>query len=104
LYLRKREEARISDALDQNKILNVSIAQEPSIPALPTRSPGVLAIGAIMFAGLLSIGTAAVSDRIDNSFRTPEDVYMYLDIPVIAAIGSADPQKTELFKASAAGI
>lgn len=86
LYLRRREEARISDALDQNKIVNVSIAQQPSLPALPTRSPVTIAVGAVFFGLLLSLGTGFASARLDNLFRTPEDVQTYLDIPVIAAL------------------
>jgi uncharacterized protein involved in exopolysaccharide biosynthesis len=36
LYVNKREEARIGDALDQSRLLNVAIAEEPRTPALPT--------------------------------------------------------------------
>ena len=39
LYLQKREEARISDALDQRGILNVALAEQPVVPALPENSP-----------------------------------------------------------------
>ncbi len=39
LYSKKREEARISDALDQRGILNVAIAEKPLTPALPVQSP-----------------------------------------------------------------
>jgi uncharacterized protein involved in exopolysaccharide biosynthesis len=90
LYLRRREEARISDALDQNKIVNVSIAQQPSLPALPARSPVMTAVGAIFFGLLLSMGTGFASERLDNLFRSPEDVQTYLDIPVIAALPARD--------------
>jgi polysaccharide biosynthesis transport protein len=92
LYLRKREEARISDVLDQNQILNVSMAQLPSLPVLPTHAPTGIAIGAIFFAFVLSAGTGFVSEYLDNSFRTPDEVQRYLDIPVIASLpmGEAD--------------
>ena len=36
LYLHKREEARMADALDEQRILNVSIIETPTVPALPT--------------------------------------------------------------------
>ncbi len=39
LYVHKREEARISDALDQRGILNVALAEQPVVPVLPTKSP-----------------------------------------------------------------
>ncbi len=86
LYLRKREEARISDVLDQNQILNVSMAQLPSLPVLPTHAPTGIAVGAIFFALVLSAGTGFVSEYLDNSFRTPDEVQRYLEIPVIAAL------------------
>jgi succinoglycan biosynthesis transport protein ExoP len=35
LYANKREEARIGDALDDDGILNVAIAESPRVPALP---------------------------------------------------------------------
>ncbi len=38
LYLRKREEARIGDALDEQRILNVAIVEPPVAPALPVHS------------------------------------------------------------------
>ena len=38
LYLHKREEARIGDALDQRRILNVAIVEPPVAPALPVHS------------------------------------------------------------------
>lgn len=35
LYVKKREEARMGDALDEDGIVNVAIAQQPVAPALP---------------------------------------------------------------------
>lgn len=39
LYVQKQEQARISDEMDKNRILNVAIAETPSVPALPVFSP-----------------------------------------------------------------
>ena len=86
LYMRKREEARISDALDRSKILNVMIAQAPTIPVLPRRSPMLIALGGMLVALLISVGTAFVSERADKSFRTPDEVQLYLEIPVFASL------------------
>ena len=38
LYLHKREEARIGDALDERRILNVAIVEPPVAPALAVHS------------------------------------------------------------------
>jgi len=36
LYAKKREEARIADELDRQKITNVSIAEAATVPQLPS--------------------------------------------------------------------
>ena len=90
LYLRKGEEARVSDAMDRSKILNVTIAQPPSIPVLPRSSPTLIALGGIVVAILISMGTAFVSEWADNTFRTPDEVQWYLELPVLAALPHAE--------------
>ena len=86
LYSRKREEARISDALDQNGIVNVSIAEAAAVPALPTLHLGWLFAAALFSAFTVSMSTAYAIDRIDPSFRTPDELGRYLDLRVLAAI------------------
>jgi uncharacterized protein involved in exopolysaccharide biosynthesis len=87
VYEKKQEEARISDALDRQRIVNVSIAERPSVPVLPSTlpTPLVLLLGTVL-AGLLSGGLAFGADRVDASLRTPHEVEQVLDIPFVAAI------------------
>ena len=86
LYLQKQEEARISDALDRNRIVNVAIAEAATVPALPTRSPLFTLLLGGLLATFLSLGSAYGADYLDPSFRTPQELYNTLDIPVLAAI------------------
>ena len=86
LYVRKREEARISDALDSKRIVNVSIAEAATVPALPTLHLGWMLIGGFFTASIVSVGTAYGVDRLDGSFRTPEELNRYLDMRVLASI------------------
>lgn len=86
LYLRKREEARISDAMDSKRIVNVSIAEAAIVPALPTLSLAWVLIGGFLVAGVSSVGTAYVADRLDTSFRTPDELGRYLEVRVLASI------------------
>jgi len=93
LYLRKQEEARISNALDKEQILNVTLVEKtpsPPQPAGPSRS--LLAILALFFAGVVSSGLAFASDVMKPSFHTPGQVENYLDLPVIAALPSNPKQ------------
>ena len=86
LYVRKREDARISDALDQRGILNVAVAEQPTVPALPARSPLQAGFLALVLAITVSLTAAFASDFIDPSFRTPDEVVAYLGTPVLAAL------------------
>jgi uncharacterized protein involved in exopolysaccharide biosynthesis len=86
LYLQKQEEARISDALDRNRIVNVAIAEAATVPALPTHSPWfTLVIGALL-AALFSLASGFVADYLDPSFRTPQELHSFLRVPVLAAV------------------
>src|SRR5438105_3091088 len=58
LYAKKREEARIADELDRQKITNVSIAEAATVAQIPSspNRPLNLILG-ILLAGFLSLGT-----------------------------------------------
>jgi uncharacterized protein involved in exopolysaccharide biosynthesis len=86
LYVHKREEARIGDALDQRGILNVAMAEQPVVPVLPTKSPVTIAMFALLLAGVFSLSSAVVVDFMDPSFRTPDELANYLGAPVLAAL------------------
>lgn len=70
LYVQKREEARISDALDKDRIANVVVAETPSVDFKPERKPSVAMLplllgGALMlsFAFALAIDAFAFPMR-----------------------------------------
>jgi polysaccharide biosynthesis protein PslE len=87
LYLNKREEARISDALDIQRIVNVAIAEAANLPTLPSYSTWLLAIfiGALL-AVVVSTGAVLIADYMDPSLRTADEVYEVLQLPVLAAL------------------
>jgi uncharacterized protein involved in exopolysaccharide biosynthesis len=84
LYARKREEARIGDAMDSRGILNVMIAETPTVPALPKISALAFGILGMVAASVVSTGLAFAQDRLDPAFRTPDEVVAYLGTPVLA--------------------
>jgi uncharacterized protein involved in exopolysaccharide biosynthesis len=86
LYTKKKEEARIEDALDRTRLLNVSIVQSPALPSIPTRSPFIFALVAVLLASAVSLGVVFAIDYADQSFRTPSEVLSELRIPVLAAV------------------
>jgi uncharacterized protein involved in exopolysaccharide biosynthesis len=89
LYMRKQEEARISDALDESRIINVAVVEPVAVPVVPSRSrPLVLLLG-LLAAIVVSMGVAVVAEYLDPSLRTSEDIKEYLDLPVLASVSDA---------------
>jgi uncharacterized protein involved in exopolysaccharide biosynthesis len=59
LYAKKTEEARIAESLDQQKIANVAIAENPIEPHLPSKPNVKLNLGpGVLLGCFLSIGCA----------------------------------------------
>jgi len=86
LYVNKREEVRIEDALDQGGILNVAVAEEPRAPALPARAGWVFGLAGVVLGGTLSTSLAFAADYLNQGFRTPDEVIAYLGTPVLASL------------------
>jgi uncharacterized protein involved in exopolysaccharide biosynthesis len=87
MYRRKQEEARISDALDRTRIVNVAVAEAPTVPSTPSGAGTALLmlLGAVI-AVVVGTGTAYVLDYLSPYFRTPDEVESTLDIPVLASL------------------
>ncbi len=86
LYLNKREEARIGDALDQGGILNVTIAEQATVPALPELSGLTFGFIGLACASAVSVTLAFVTDYLNPAFRTPDEIVAYLGSPVLASL------------------
>jgi uncharacterized protein involved in exopolysaccharide biosynthesis len=86
LYLNKREEARISDAFDRMRIVNVSIVEAATAPMFPNNPASLTLVLAAILGCLLSAGLVFVQEQIDGSLRSPEQVEAYLGVPVLAAM------------------
>ncbi|PYR77189.1 MAG: hypothetical protein DMF87_16650 [Acidobacteria bacterium] len=53
LYVQKREEARISDALDKDRIANVVVAESPSVDFKPEHKPSVAMLPLLLGGALI---------------------------------------------------
>ena len=91
LYLRKREEARIGDALDERRILNVAIVEPPVAPALPARSAFLYFLLAFALATGFSVATAFTAEYFDPTIRTPGEACGLLEAPVLARLPAPEP-------------
>ncbi|HET8635634.1 MAG TPA: Wzz/FepE/Etk N-terminal domain-containing protein [Acidobacteriaceae bacterium] len=86
LYSQKREEARISDELDANKILNVAVVQKAFVPATHVHLRSKIMLGGLGAALFLSLMAALLTDFFDPKFRSTDEVAGYLNVPVLASI------------------
>ncbi len=99
LYLHKREEARIGDALDERRILNVAVVEPPSAPALPVHSMLLYFVLAFGLAMVFSIGAAFITEYFDPTVRTPDEAYGLLDVPVLAWLPAKQSAEVHPFNA-----
>ncbi len=91
VYSRKREEARISEALDERHILNVSITDPPTTPILPKGPPNKLVLlGGLIAALALGGLSAAAAELLDSSLSRPDDVEAFLETSVLASFPLCD--------------
>jgi len=91
LYRRKREEARIGDALDARRILNVTVVEPPVAPALPVHPLLFWFVLALGMASLAGVAAGFAAEYFDSTIRTPDEARNLLEIPVLAWL-PAGPQ------------
>lgn len=88
-YLKKEEEARFSTALDESRIVNVSIVERASVPTIPERSSaGIKLLVGALASLLLGIVFGYVRDRFDPSVKTAAEAQRVAGLPVLADIAS----------------
>jgi uncharacterized protein involved in exopolysaccharide biosynthesis len=87
LYQKKHEEARISAAMDQQRIVNVSIAQPAQRPLKPVAPRKALnLILGLLLGAMGGLGLAFVAEYFDHSFTTGRELETRLGIPLLGAI------------------
>ena len=87
LYGKKIDEAKMSDAMDVQKIVNVSVVQPALPPITPIKKQLMRNIGLSIFFGLFAgFGAAFVLEFLRHTFKNREDVEKHLGLPVLASI------------------
>lgn len=87
LYAKKREEARIADELDRQKITNVSIAEAAAVPQIPSspNRPLNLVLG-VFIAAFLSLGTVFSAEMLGDTIHTPRELEAFTGAAVLATV------------------
>jgi uncharacterized protein involved in exopolysaccharide biosynthesis len=87
LYAQKRDQAEIEDAMDDHKLLNVAVAQQPTLSYDPER-PKPLLYGALGFVSAMFLGLCAVyfAETSRRSVATPRELDALSRYPVLATV------------------
>jgi uncharacterized protein involved in exopolysaccharide biosynthesis len=86
LYRKKVEEARISEAMDEQKFMNITIAEDAAIPIAPLTSKTLSYAFALMVGLVAGVGGGFLREFVDNSVKTAADVTSSTALPVLASI------------------
>jgi uncharacterized protein involved in exopolysaccharide biosynthesis len=86
LYVKREQEARISQAMDEQKLVNVDVVQRPALP-LPRADTQRTSVAILILAGLvLGLGAAFGREYMGRSLRSEHDVGRHLGLPLLASI------------------
>ena len=89
LYIQKRDQAQIEDAMDNQKLTNVAIAQQPTLSSIAVRPrpllDGALGIFTALFLGLCVIYCAETGR---STIATPRELDTVTRYPLLATVSA----------------
>ena len=86
-YASNLEQTRIDQALQEDAISNVNVIQPATVEWKPaTPKPLLVLVLGMAVAGLGSIAVAYMSEQVDYSLSTPEDVEREVELPVLVSL------------------
>lgn len=86
-YVKKLEEARISDEMDSQKMANISVLQTATVPSKPVKPdvPKNIMLG-MLFGAVAGFGLAFVSEYSAQGISSPEIARRRLGLPVLLTL------------------
>jgi uncharacterized protein involved in exopolysaccharide biosynthesis len=91
LYSKKREDARIESAMDQQRISNVVLIEPPYVPTMPAPRVSITVLAAYLLGCLLIIGLRLAFALVDQTVYTAWELEGFTGIPVLAAVPLGQP-------------
>lgn len=86
LYSRKFEESRIADALDRQKIANITVVEPPNVPTAPVPRSLILPVGTVLLGLFLILFVAVLTGLHGQELHTPQAIYDTCGIQVLATL------------------
>jgi succinoglycan biosynthesis transport protein ExoP len=98
MLAKRHEEARISEVMQPTDVQVIDIAAIPVKPISPKKTLNVMIAAVLgLFIGL---GLAFMSEYMNRTVKSPEDVKEYLDLPVLGSIPHFDSDMNLAVKSS----
>jgi uncharacterized protein involved in exopolysaccharide biosynthesis len=86
LYVKREQEARISQAMDEQKLVNVNVVQRPALPLARADMQGVSMALSIIAGIVVGVAGAFGREYLSRSLHSESDVGRLLGLPVLASI------------------
>jgi uncharacterized protein involved in exopolysaccharide biosynthesis len=86
LYVKREQEARISEAMDRERFVNVDVVQRPALPLQRSDSQRVSVMLSLISGLAVSFGGAFGLEYLNRSLRSEYDVEQHLGLPLLGSI------------------
>jgi len=97
LYTQKSNEAKVEDAMNENRLLNVAVAQSPTLAMTPIRPRPVLDLTLGAFTALFLANFAVFLVEMGRStVATPREVNRFARYPLLATVPFAPTRRAKL--------
>lgn len=89
VYEHRAQQARVADAMDQEKLVNVEVVSRPALPLNSASNRGVSFLLTLISAAAVSLGFAFGLEYLSRTLRFEKDVERHLGLPVLGTIAEA---------------
>lgn len=87
LYRKQLEEAIIMETLDNERVVNVRVIDPATASYVPVKPRKLMIMGlAVLLSLIFGIAAAFISELVQHTINTVEDVNRYLNLPVLATV------------------
>ncbi|HVN86581.1 MAG TPA: Wzz/FepE/Etk N-terminal domain-containing protein [Candidatus Binatia bacterium] len=87
LYVKREQEARIGEAMDQERLVNVDVVQRPALPLRRSDNQRLSVVLSLVSGLAVSLGGTFGLEYLNRALRSEHDVEQYLGLPVLGSIG-----------------
>jgi len=88
LYVKKVEEAKVSEEMDQLKMSNIKVIQNAEVPSNPAGRPKhIKLLLGTLFGAIMSVGLGFVFEYFQGVYTRPDQAAEDLGLPILASFG-----------------